>query len=69
MNPTIEFPGKISGFTLALLKGTGWYKVDIDSGMYYDLGKDDGCRHFEVCPKGKEYCTGKESPWQCTSDF
>jgi len=27
MNPIVEYPGVISGFTLALLKGTGWYDV------------------------------------------
>jgi len=28
MNPTVENPGRISEFTLNLLRGTGWYRVE-----------------------------------------
>ena len=30
MNPTIESPGIMSDFTFELLKGSGWYQVNIN---------------------------------------
>lgn len=56
MNPTIESPGIISNFTMALLRGTGWYTIDDGAAQPYDWGKDDGKNHFKICPEGKEYC-------------
>lgn len=32
------------------------FKVDLNYSQPYDWGKDDGCDHFSICPKGKEYC-------------
>lgn len=33
----------------------------------YEWGKDDGCDHFKICPKGKEYCPAtKKGQNMCT---
>ena len=70
MNPTIEYPGVISAFTFAVLKGSGWYKVDLEDAEHYNWGKDDGCEHFSICPKGGEYCKNEDiNEWVCTPDF
>lgn len=73
MNPTIESPGYISGFTAAFFEGTGWYKVDQLGTQHYDWGKDDGCDHFFGsigCPSGPEFCSSTQlSSSVCTPNF
>lgn len=62
MNPTVENPGIISAFTMAFLKGTGWYLPLVGQYQPYDWGQGAGCRHFEICPKGSHgYCTAEEA--------
>jgi hypothetical protein len=56
MNPTIENPGRISEFTLNLLRGTGWYLVDSRGAQSYDWNQGVGCGHFSICPRGRGYC-------------
>lgn len=35
---------KFSKMTLALLKDSGWYDIDLGKGDYYTWGKDEGCK-------------------------
>jgi len=45
-------------------------QVDVNSGEYYDWGKDDGCDHFKFCPKGNEYCSKDHiGTSACSPDF
>ena len=57
MNPTTENPGIISEFTLNLLRGSGWYKIDTGAAQHYDWAQGSGCSHFTICPTGPGYCT------------
>jgi hypothetical protein len=70
MNPTVENPGRISEFTLNLLRGTGWYQVDSSGVQFYNWGLYSGCDHFSICPAGKGYCSAAESRMQtCSADY
>ena len=69
MNPTVENPGRISEFTLNLLRGTGWYRVDSSGAQSYDWNKGAGCSHFSICPRGKGYCQKEEANQEmCSTD-
>ena len=69
MNPTIENPGRISEFTLNLLRGTGWYQVDSSGAQNYDWNKGAGCGHFSICPTGRGYCQKSEANQKaCSTD-
>jgi len=56
---------RISQFTLALLEGTGWYKVDYSFAESMTYGKGQGCAFFDTpCmdyktfkPNFKEFCS------------
>ena len=60
MNPTVENPGIISEFTLNLLRGSGWYKIDTGAAQHYDWGQGSGCGHFQICPTGPGYCSAAQ---------
>jgi Leishmanolysin len=79
MNPTVENPGYISDFTMNLLRGSGWYKIDSGAVQHYDWGQGSGCGHFNICPSGPGYCSASQvgasvcsSEWnakaQCVQD-
>merc|ERR1740139_16148 len=51
---------KFSKMTLALLKDSGWYNIDLSNGDYYTWGKGEGCELF--------YKTCKQSSVQETCD-
>lgn len=72
MNPTVENPGIISGFTFAFLRGTGWYMTKVDAAQYYDWGKGEGCKYFSICPSTKNgaYCAAKDKGQPvCSSEY
>lgn len=72
MNPTVENPGLISGFTLAYLRGTGWYMTKADAAQYYDWGKGEGCKFFNICPTTRSggYCSPQEKgQLVCSSEY
>jgi hypothetical protein len=70
MNPTMESPGRISEFTLNLLRGSGWYQVDSSGAQSYDWNKGAGCGHFSICPAGRGYCEKAEAGQEvCSNDF
>ena len=58
------FDRRISEFTLALLEGTGWYKVDYSLAEPMSYGKNEGCAFLDTkCidpetlkPNFKEFC-------------
>ena len=60
MNPTVENPGILSDFTFTFLEAMGWYKISIERSQRYDWGKDSGCDHFKICPKGPGYCDASQ---------
>jgi len=50
---------RISQFTLALLEGSGWYKVNYDMADAYFWGKGEGCGFMSsTSSKYKEFCSG-----------
>ena len=70
MNPTMESPGRISEFTLNLLRGTGWYQVDSSGAQSYDWNKGAGCGHFSICPAGRGYCQAAEAGQDvCSTEY
>lgn len=70
MNPTVENPGIISDFTLNLLRGSGWYKIDTAAVQHYDWAQNSGCGHFSICPVGPGYCKGSQvSVDICSSEY
>lgn len=72
MNPTIENPGVLSGFTGAVLQASNWYTVLEGFAQPYDWAKNDGCGHFEftTCPSGREYCSaGDVDKSFCSVDY
>lgn len=71
MNPQVEYPAIISDFTLALLRGSGWYKTKVGAAQRYDFGKNSGCNHFQVCPSTMPgYCNSAFSSKKfCTPEY
>lgn len=57
MNPTVENPGIISGFTYSLFRATGWYLTKDGGNQYYDWGLAAGCGFFSSCPGTADYCS------------
>ena len=45
---------KFSKVTLALMKDSGWYDIDLSKGDYYTWGKGEGCQLFnKTCNQGQ----------------
>lgn len=68
MNPTIEYPAKISPFTVEVIKASGWYTVVGDMSTNYNWGYKSGCvwssftqNTPNVCPTTFEYCPAGSS--------
>ena len=61
----ITFDPKVTKMTLAVVKDSGWYQVDMTAGELYSWGKDAGCGIFDFgCPKEddvEEICSEVES--------
>jgi len=50
---------RFSEFTLALLEGTGWYKVNYDMAEPFHWGRGKGCSFLSSCSTNfPEYCSG-----------
>jgi len=59
---------RISEFTLAMLEGSGWYKVNYDMADNFQWGKGEGCDFFSgACSStnADEFCSGSGS-YGCT---
>lgn len=71
MSPSDEFSASVSIFTLLLLKGTGWYSVDIKTAEYYTWGQKRGCSYFnqDECPTGFGSCSLTSTTLQCSQDY
>lgn len=61
MNPTVENPGIISGFTWSLLRATGWYLTKDMGHENYDWGAGAGCGYFSSCPSTQDYCSASNN--------
>lgn len=62
---------KFSKMTLALLKDSGWYDIDLGKGDVYTWGKGEGCKLFQkTCSMGNvdEVC-GKNNNFGCDKTF
>jgi leishmanolysin len=68
MNPSVEFIGIVSEFTLRFMQGTGWYSVNYDLAQSYEWGKGHQDYHGSACPTSKEYCTAAGEAG-CSSDY
>ena len=71
MNPTVEYPGILSEFTFALLRGSGWYKSRVGSAQYFDWGQGMGCDYFKICPRAQVGLCSKDEIGQlaCSSEY
>jgi hypothetical protein len=61
---------KFSRFTLAVLKDSGWYEVDLELGEQFFWGKNEGCSIFSAsCPHYtvSEFCSPKDRD-SCSDD-
>lgn len=68
MNPSVEYIGVVSEFTLRFMQGTGWYSVNYDMAQSYEWGKGHQDYHGSSCPTTKEYCTAAGEAG-CSPDF
>lgn len=69
---TSQMTGKpvLSGFTLALLQDSGWYKTDLNMTESLEWGHNAGCEFLnKMCDNSfAEYCQVKDT-LSCSSDF
>ena len=62
---------KFSKFTLALLKDSGWYDIDMTKGDHYTWGKGEGCELFsKTCTQNSiEETCGTNNNYGCDKTF
>eukprot|EP01019_Chilodonella_uncinata_P004347 GABU01005238.1.p1 GENE.GABU01005238.1~~GABU01005238.1.p1 ORF type:complete len:534 (-),score=152.46 GABU01005238.1:21-1541(-) len=69
MNPTVEYPGIVTQFTLLLAKASGWYTfVDMGYTQAFTWGKGVNDYHKGPCPTASEYCSAAGQA-ACSPDY
>lgn len=69
MNPTVEYPGVVTQFSLLLAKASGWYtNVDMGYTQQFTWGKGANEFHKGPCPTTNEYCSAAGQA-ACSPDY
>lgn len=68
MNPSVEYIGFVSEFTMIFMQSTGWYSVDMGYGQPYAWGNNRQDYRGSTCPMSQDHCSilGEKG---CSGDF